>query len=142
MVVTRKGVHSLPYHQYQQLKRAVDCYPSKRSFTCAREIIRLTNALYTVDFGCGIDLRKLNLSSGHTVYDPSKIVGDVWKHPVIGGCCLVFSSGKLSVVGKESSLADGMIRAHSCTRLIQRKGFLVGVLRLKLVTVLAFFGVS
>ncbi|OOY33732.1 hypothetical protein BOV88_13710 [Solemya velum gill symbiont] len=104
--------------------------------------IRITNVVYTADLGCEIDLRTLTMSSTHIIYDPHRFSGAVWKHPAIGGCCLVFPNGKLSVVGRVDNLGAGRTRARRYARSIQRKGFKVRLVRLKLVTASAFFEVG
>ncbi|OOY49109.1 hypothetical protein BOV97_13100 [Solemya velum gill symbiont] len=104
--------------------------------------VRITNVVYTADLGCEIDLCRLVSKSGHIVYDPRRFTGAVWKHPVIGGCCLVFPNGKISVTGRADNLRDGRIRTRRYARLMQRKGFSIRLVCLKLVTVSAFFEVN
>lgn len=103
--------------------------------------IRITNVVYTADLGCEIDLRTLTMTSTHIIYDPRRFTGAVWKNPVIGGCCLVFPNGKLSVVGRADNLGAGRTRVRRYARSIQRKGFKVRLVRLKLATASAFFEV-
>lgn len=81
--------------------------PSKRLFARANKLIRITPPIWDAKSITETD----SIFETHGLRS-EKCVGIVWKHPVRRGCCLVFSTGKLSVMGKASSLEDSGIRAQ------------------------------
>lgn len=63
----------------------------------------------------GADLPRLAPTFWHSIYDPHRFTGLVWKHPATGGCCLKFPNGKLSVTGRAESLEStepGLVATH------------------------------
>ena len=67
-----------------------------------------------------IALTRLTRSLIDMIYNPSNFSVVVWKHRTIGGCCLLFSDGKMIVNGFES-VTLGKRAARLYARLVQRK---------------------
>ena len=67
-----------------------------------------------------INLRILARDFVNVIYNPGRFSGMVWKHKVIGGCCLLFSNGKMIVNGFDS-ISGGRQGARRYARLVQKK---------------------
>jgi len=99
----------------------------------------ISNVVCTTDLNCEIDLRTLAKDNRNIVYDPTSYSGARWKHPKIGGHCMVFTTGKLIVNGKIKSVGDAKRRLRRYARLIQRQGWPVKLTGIKVVTISASF---
>ena len=67
-----------------------------------------------------IDLSVLVRDLTNVVYNPGRFSGMVWKHKVIGGCCLLFANGKMIVNGFRS-VSKCRQGARRYARLLQNK---------------------
>ena len=99
----------------------------------------INNVVCKAHLNCPIDLRTLTLKTAYITYDPSRYSGAQWKHPKIGGHCMVFSTGKIMVNGKVSSISEAKRRLRRYARLIQRLGWTVTLSTIETVTVSASF---
>jgi len=99
----------------------------------------ITNVVCTADLNCAIDLRQLANTTYNVIYDPKRYTGVRWNHPKIGGHCTVFSSGKLIVNGRATSISEAKVRLRRYARYIQRLGWAVVLSDVKVVTISASF---
>ena len=102
----------------------------------------INNVVCTASVGCRIDLRTLTKKTVNIIYDPSRYSGVQWKHPKIGGHCNVFSTGKIMVNGKATSIFEAKQRLRRYARLIQRLGWIVTLSTIEVVTISASFKVE
>ena len=102
-------------------------------------MLNLTNVVCSCDLGCRIDLRQLTLSCSNIRYNPKTFSGVIWQHRKIGGNCLIFSNGKISVNGKVRNISDARIRVRRYVKLIRNKGWPVTLKKIKIVTMSAYF---
>ena len=101
--------------------------------------IMITNVVCKANLNVRIDLRTLTNESVNIVYNPSRFSGVRWKHPKIGGHCMVFSSGYIPVNGKVTYIREGKRRLRRYARLLQRLGWEVRLTVIDVVTVSASF---
>ena len=99
----------------------------------------ITNVVCTGDTNCDINLKTLVTKTVNIIYDPSRYLGAQWKHPKIGGHCMVFSTGKLFVNGRVSSISDAKRRVRRYARQLQRLGWQVRLSKIRVVTISASF---
>ena len=99
----------------------------------------ITNVVCTVDTNCDINLRMLVTKTVNIIYDPSRYSGAQWKHPKVGGHCMVFSSGKLSMNGRVSSVSDAKRRVRRYARQLQQLGWQVRLSRIPVATMSGSF---
>ena len=102
----------------------------------------ITNVVCVANVNCIIDLRTLVRKTANIIYDPSKYSGAQWKHPKIGGHCMVFHTGKLTVNGKVNNVREAKLRLRRYVRLIQRFGWKVTLTKIEVVTISASFKVE
>ena len=81
----------------------------------------ITNVVVQTDLRTSIDLTRLARTATNIVYDPRVFSAAIWKHRKIGGCCLVFNTGKLSCNGNRS-IEQARKRIRQYARLIQKNG--------------------
>ena len=68
----------------------------------------------------GLQLGQLTKRLTNAIYNPKTFAGIIWKQRAIGGCCLLFSNGKMIVNGfKSVALCKKGVRRYA--RLIQVK---------------------
>ena len=100
------------------------------------KMVQITNVVVQTDLSTDIDLVHL---VNHTVdikYDPGVFSAAIWKHRKIGGCCLVFSNGKLNCNGNRS-IQEAKKRIRRYARLLQKHGFPVKIQQIDVITMSA-----
>jgi transcription initiation factor TFIID TATA-box-binding protein len=98
-----------------------------------------TNIVCTSDLGCPIDLRSLTLTQRNIRYDRRTFSAVIWKHPSIGGTCMVFGNGKIGVNGNAKTPAEARRRVRRYARLVQKRGWPVTLNTIKIVTMSAYY---
>ena len=99
----------------------------------------ITNVVCTADMNCDINLNTLVNKTMNIIYDPARFSGAQWKHPKIGGHCMVFSTGKMMVNGRIRSIIDAKRRLRRYARMLQRLGWPVRLSGVRVATVSASF---
>ena len=67
-----------------------------------------------------IDLRVLARDLTNVIYNPGCLSGMVWNHQGIGGCCLLFTHGKMIINGFDS-ISKCRLGARRYARTLQNK---------------------
>jgi len=67
-----------------------------------------------------IDLRVLARDLPNVIYNPGRFSGMVWKHKNIGGCCLLFTNGKMIINGFDS-ISKCRLGTRRYARALQKK---------------------
>ena len=80
-----------------------------------------------------IDLRVLARDLPNVVYNPGRFSGMVWKHKGIGGCCLLFTNGKMIINGFDS-ISECRLGTRHYALLLQKKTRGGHLRRIKIVT--------
>ena len=83
---------------------------------------------------CPIDLRQLFYKITNVRYNPAQFPVLIWQHRKAGGNCLVFSNGIINCNGKVSSKREGYERIRKYARLLQKCGYPVNLMDVKLLT--------
>ena len=102
-------------------------------------MLNITNVVCTCDLECSINLRRLTLCATNIRYDPKRFSGAIWHHRKIGGCCLVFSNGKVCVNGKVTSIQQARIRVRKYARQLFKMEWQVTLKTIRVVTVSAYY---
>ncbi len=102
----------------------------------------ITNIVCTSDCECPIDLNRLSSICRDMKYDPRIFNGAIWKDPELGGCCLVFKTGKIVVNGKADCESKGVLRIHAYINRLRHYGFIVSSTEVKIVTMSAYYRVN
>jgi len=105
-------------------------------------MVRITNIVISVDLGCIIDLNSLCSILEGIKYDPTKFSGAIWKHPLLGGSCQVFHTGKMICNGSAKTSHEGYIRIRRYAHMIKKAGWKVSPRDYKILTISACHGLS
>lgn len=104
-------------------------------------MLQITNVVVQTDLHNIIDLTHLTNNSRDIRYDPRVFSAAIWKHKKIGGCCLVFRTGKLNCNGNRS-VDEARKRIRQYARLIQKHGFGGNLQNIDIITMSAVYQVS
>ena len=104
--------------------------------------MRITNVVCSAELRFPLDLRRLCQRLGNVRYDPRRFSGLIWKHPIIGGNCLVFSNGKINCNGKASVFKDGVRRLRRYARRLQKAGYPVRLSNVRTLTASAYHDIG
>ena len=94
----------------------------------------ITDVVYSAQLNCPIDLRQLFYKITNVRYNPAQFPVLIWQHRKAGGNCLVFSNGIINCNGKVSSKREGYERIRKYARLLQKCGYPVNLMDVKLLT--------
>ena len=81
--------------------------------------IKITNVVVQSRISISINLHEFIYKIRDGKFMPPRFSGLIWNHKKIGGCCLLFSNGKLICHGG-SSFNQARIRVRKYARLIQK----------------------
>ena len=102
----------------------------------------INNVVVCTDLQCDIDLRQLTLRCSSIIYNPKTFPSVQWKHPKIGGHCMVFRNGKMIVNGKVKSVKEAKRRLRQYARLLQVFGWTFQLRRINVKTISASYKVE
>ncbi len=102
----------------------------------------ITNIVCVANCDCSIDLSHFASLCTSVKYDAGKFNGAVWKDPELGGCCLVFRTGKIVVNGKAADESIAIDRVRKYAKLLRHYGWRVSLKEIKIVTMSAYYRVD
>ena len=102
----------------------------------------INNIVVCTDLQCDINLRQLTLQCSSIIYNPRTFPSVQWKHPTIGGHCMVFHNGKMIVNGKVTSIKKAKRRLRRYARLLQKLGWNVQLKHINVKTISASYKIK
>jgi len=89
------------------------------------------NVVCTVNLGCTLDLKKINIHTRNTEYNPKRFCGLVMRLLTPKCTSLIFSSGKIVVTGIKHE-QNAVLASRKFARILQKLGFPVKFLDFKI----------